>query len=144
MRVAEGVIDPVHPAMRREVVRHEDAPAQIRRDVAALFARAIEGECRARRRVQPPRLAGDVAMSFAHAEIAGFIEAASRGLGYALANSFVDFAQLSRLLPHKRDEAGRTDQRRAESAAQRLSGATLGDSCWTFRKIAAALMRSPY
>jgi hypothetical protein len=28
MRVAEGVIDPVHPAIRQEMVMHDDAPCK--------------------------------------------------------------------------------------------------------------------
>ena len=119
MRVAEGVIDRVHPAIRQEVVVDDDAPLQIRRDVAALFAGAIEGESPARRGVQPMQLAGDT--------VTGLVEAANRGLGDTLADSLVDLAQFARLPSHPGDEAGRTDQRRAEQIAQRLRGAILGD-----------------
>ena len=52
---------------------------------------------------------------------------ANPGLGDALADGLVDLAQLSRLLAHPGDEAGRTDPRRAEQIAQRLRGAILGD-----------------
>ncbi len=119
MGVTEGVIDLVHPAIRQEMVVHDDAPLQTLGDVAALIARAVESEGQARRRVQPMQLAGD--------PIAGFVEMANPGLGHALANGLVDSAQLSRLLAHPGDEAGRTDQRGAEQIAQRLRGAVLGD-----------------
>ena len=119
MRVAEGVIDRVHSAIRQEVVVHDDASLQIAWDVATLFARAIEGEGQARCGVQPMQLAGN--------PIAGFVEMANSGFGHAPANGLVDLAQLSRLLAHPGHEAGGTDQRRAEQIAQRLRGAILGD-----------------
>jgi len=119
MGVAERVIDRVHPAIGQEVVVHDDAPLQILGDVAALFARAIESEGQARRRVQPMQLASD--------PIAGFVEMANPGLGHVLADGLVDLAQLSRLLAHPSHEAGRTDPWRAEQIAQRLRGAILGD-----------------
>ena len=119
MRVAEGVLDRVHPAIGQEVVMHDDAVPQIRGDVAALFARAIESEGQTRRRVQPVQLAGD--------PIARLIEAANLGLGHAFADGLVDFAQFARLLAHPGDDAGRTDQRRAEQIVQRLRDPILGD-----------------
>ncbi len=48
-------------------------------------------------------------------------------LGYALADERVDLPQLLRLLSDPGDDAGRTDQRRAEEFAQRLRGPILGD-----------------
>ncbi len=59
MGVAEGVIDRIEPAIRQEVVMHDDAPLQIHGDRAALFVGAIEGEGQARGRMQPLQLAGD-------------------------------------------------------------------------------------
>jgi hypothetical protein len=66
-------------------------------------------------------------MQLAGDPITSLIAAASAGLGDALANGCVDLSQLSRLLSHKRDDAGRTDRRRAKQIAQRLRGAILGD-----------------
>src|ERR1700722_15853378 len=106
MRVAEGTLDRVHPAIRQEMVVHDDASLQIAGDIAAPLARAIEGEEQARRRVQPMQLAGDA--------IPGFVEMANRGLGHTLADGLVDWAQLSRLLAHPSDNAGRTDRRGGE------------------------------
>src|SRR5208282_4218132 len=83
------------------------------------FARAIESEGQTRRRVQPVQLAGD--------PIARLIEAANLGLGHAFADGLVDFAQFARLLAHPGDDAGRTDQRRAEQIVQRLRDPILGD-----------------
>src|SRR5665213_1287266 len=119
MRVAEGVIDRVHPAIRQEVIVHDDAPLQIGWDVATLFARAIEGESQARRGVQPMQFTGDA--------VTGLVEMTNLGLGDALADGLVDFAQGLRLLSHPSDDAGRTDQRRAEQIAQRKRGAILAD-----------------
>ena len=48
-------------------------------------------------------------------------------LGHALADELVDLLQLLRLLSDPGDDAGRTDQRRAEEIAQRLGGPILGD-----------------
>ena len=98
---------------------HDDAPMQIPGDVAALLARAIEGEEQVRCRVQPVQLAGD--------PIAGLVEMANRGLGHALADGLVDRTQLSRLLVHPSDDAGRTDRRGGEQIAQGLRDAILGD-----------------
>ncbi len=136
MGVAERVSDLVHPAIRLEMVVHDDASLQIRGDVAALLARAIEGESQARGGVQPMQLAGD--------PIAGFVEAANLGLGHALADGLVDLAQLFRLLFHPTDDAGRTDQRRAEQIAQRLRGAILGDELLDVEIDRRRLERSPY
>jgi hypothetical protein len=127
MRVAEGVIDPVHPAIRREVIMHDDAPPQIPGDIAALFARAIEGKDQARRHMQPVQLASD--------PIARFVEMANRSLGHTLADGLVEGTQLSRLPAHPGDSAGRTDRRGAAANRSLKPCATRssGISCWTLR-----------
>jgi hypothetical protein len=119
MGVAEGVVDRLEPAIRQEVVVHDDAPLQILGDRAALFAGAIEGEDQARSRMQPLQLAGDA--------ISRLIEMANLRLGHALADARVDLLQVLRLLGDPGDEAGRTDQRCAEQIAERLRGSILGD-----------------
>src|SRR5260370_33850301 len=56
-----------------------------------------------------------------------FVKMANLRLGHALADELVDLPQLLRLLSDPGDDAGRTDQRRAEEIAQRLRGPILGD-----------------
>ena len=119
MGVAEGVVDRIEPSIGQVVIVHDDAPLQILGDRAALFVGAIEGEGEARRRMQPLQLAGDAKP--------GFVEMADLRLGHALADECVDLPQLLRLLSDPADDAGRTDQRRAEQIAQRLRGPILGD-----------------
>jgi hypothetical protein len=113
------VIDRLEPAIRQEVVVHDDAPLQTLRDRAPLFPGAIEGEGEARRRVQPLQRACDAKP--------GFVEAANLRLGHALADALINLLQFLRLLSHPGDDAGRTDQRRADEIAQRLRGPILGD-----------------
>ena len=98
---------------------HDDAPLQTLRDRAPLFPGAIEGEGEARRRVQPLQRACDAKP--------GFVEAANLRLGHALADALINLLQFLRLLSHPGDDAGRTDQRRADEIAQRLRGPILGD-----------------
>ena len=117
--VAEGVVDRIEPAIGQEVVVHDDAGWQILGDRAALFVDAIEGEGPARRRMQPLQLAGDAK--------ARFVKMANLRLGHALADERADLLQLLRLLCDLGDDAGRTDQRRAEEIAQRLRSPILGD-----------------
>src|SRR5271165_4338131 len=69
--------------------------------------------------MQPLQLAGDAK--------ARFVKMANLRLGHALADELVDLLQLLRLLSDPGDDAGRTDQRRAEEIAQRLRGPILGD-----------------
>src|SRR5271157_3570472 len=69
--------------------------------------------------MQPLQLAGDAK--------ARFVKMANLRLGHALADERVDLLQLLRLLSDPGDDAGRTDQWRAEQIAQRLRGAILGD-----------------
>ena len=52
---------------------------------------------------------------------------ANSGLGDAFADGLIDIAQRLRFLSHPSDDAGRTDQRRAEQIAQRSRGSILGD-----------------
>src|SRR5271155_5757540 len=119
MGVAEGVIDLDEPVVGLEVVVDDDAAFQIPGDVAALFSGAIEGEAKARGRVQPLQLAAD--------PIARLVEMADLLAGDALADPLVDRRQLFRLLAPRGDAAGRTDPRRAENVAHRLRGPILGD-----------------
>src|SRR5208282_4495813 len=119
MGVAEGVDDLDEPVVRLEVVVNDDAAFQIPGNVAALFSGAIEGEAKARSRVQPLRLAAD--------PIARLVEMANLLAGDALADPLVDRRQLFRLLAHPGDDAGRTDPRRAEYVAHRLGSPILGD-----------------
>ena len=114
-----GVIDRTEPAIRQEVIVHDDAPLQILGDRAALFVGAIESEGQARRRMQPLQLAGDAKPRF--------VEMANLRLGYPLADERVDLPHLLRLFSDPGDDAGRTDQRRADEIAQRLRGPILGD-----------------
>ena len=81
----EGVIDRVEPAIRPEVIVHDDASAQSLRDRAAFFASAIEGEGQARRRVQPLQLAGNAKPRF--------VEMANLRFGHAAADERVDLPQ---------------------------------------------------
>src|SRR5208337_3072520 len=69
--------------------------------------------------MQPLQLAGDAK--------ARFVKMANLRLGHALADELVDLLQLLRLLSDPGDDAGRTDQRRAEEFAQRLRGPILRD-----------------
>jgi hypothetical protein len=69
--------------------------------------------------VQPVQLAGD--------PIPRFVEMANCGFGHALADGLVDGAQLSRLLAHPGDDAGRADRRGGERIAQSLRDAILGN-----------------
>src|ERR1700691_1964382 len=119
MGVAEGVDDLDEPVVRLEVVVNDDAAFQIPGNVAALFSGAIEGEAKARSRVQPLQLAAD--------PIARLVEMANLLAGDALADPLVDRRQLFRLLAHPGDDARRTDPRRAEYVAHRLRGPILGD-----------------
>src|SRR6202007_848566 len=112
MGVAEGVDDLDEPVVRLEVVVNDDAAFQIPGNVAALFSGAIEGEAKARSRVQPLQLAAD--------PIARLFQAANLLPGAPLADPLVDRRQLFRLLSHPGDDAGRTDRRRAEYVAHRL------------------------
>src|SRR5271165_6250352 len=115
----KGVVDRIEPAIGQEVVVHDDAGWQIVGDRAALFVDALEGEGQARRRMQPLQLAGDAK--------ARFVKMANLRLGHPLADELVDLLQLLRLLSDPGDDAGRTDQRRAEEIAQRLRSPILGD-----------------
>jgi hypothetical protein len=54
-------------------------------------------------------------------------EMANLRLGHALADALVNLSQFLRLLSHPGDDAGRTDQRRADEIAQRLRGPVFGD-----------------
>src|SRR5271169_904116 len=119
MGVAEGVDDLDEPVVRLEVVVNDDAAFQIPGNVAALFSGAIEGEAKARSRVQPLQLAAD--------PIARLVEMANLLAGDALADPLVDRRQFFRLLAHPGDDARRTDPRRAEYVAHRLRGPILGD-----------------
>src|SRR5260370_27243697 len=119
MGVAEGVIDHVEPTIRQEVVMHDYAPLQILRDCAALFTGAIEGESQARRRVQPLQLAGDAKPRF--------VEMAHLHFGHALADARIDLPQVLSLLSNPGHDAGRADQRRAETIAQSSRGPILGN-----------------
>src|SRR5208282_4648963 len=94
MGVAERVDDLDEPVVRLEVVVNDDAAFQIPGNVAALFSGAIEGEAKARSRVQPSQLAAD--------PIARLVEMANLLAGDALADPLVDRRQLFRLLPPRR------------------------------------------
>src|SRR5260370_5465361 len=69
--------------------------------------------------MQPLQRAGDAKT--------GFVKMANLRLGHALADELVDLPQLLRLLSDPGDDAGRTDQRRAEEIVQPLRGPILGD-----------------
>jgi hypothetical protein len=107
------------------MIVHDDAAVQTFRNVAALFARAIEGEDQARCRMQPVQLASDA--------IAGLVEMANPGLGHTLADGLVDLAQFSRLLPTQATmlagQIGAAANKSLNACATRSSGI----SCWTLR-----------
>ena len=124
MGVAEGVKNVFEGVVGAPVVVDHDAAFELGHGRAGL-ARAIEGESQARRGVQPTQLARD--------PIAGLVEMANRGLGHAPANGLVDGAQLLRLLSHPGDEAGRTNQWRAEQSFSACAARSSGISCWTLR-----------
>ena len=118
MSVAEGVRDRVEPAVRQEVVVHDDASVQIFRDRAPFFVGAIEGE-------------GQLEVVCSHCSLPAmrnpvFVEMANPRLGHPDADERVDLPQRLRLLSHPGDDAGRTDERRAEEIAERLGSPILG------------------
>jgi hypothetical protein len=125
MGVAEGVIDRLEPAIRQEVVVHDDAPLQTLRDRAPLFPGAIEGEGEARRRVQPLQRACDAKP--------GFVEAANLRLGHALADALINLLQFLRLLSHQATmlagQISGAPMRSLSACAVRSSGM----SCWILR-----------
>ena len=98
---------------------HDDAPLQMPGDIAALFARPIEGKQQARCRMQPVQRACDA--------IARFVEMTNRGPSHTLANRLIDRGKLPRLPGHPGHDAGRTDRHGGEQIAQGLRDAILGD-----------------
>ena len=119
MGVAQGMVDIAERTIGHEAVMHDDAAFQVRWDCAALFLRPIEGEGRARGRVQP--------MQPARGPQACFVEMANLLAGHARADPDIDPLQIEGLLPHPGGQAGRTQRWRSEQVAKRLSRAIFGN-----------------
>ena len=124
MGVAEGVDDLDEPVVRLEVVVNDDAAFQIPGNVAALFSGAIEGEAKARSRVQPLQLAAD--------PIARLVEMANLLAGDALADPLVDRRPTTPSRPpSRRRSPNRPEARRicrSSSARSDPRGSTAGRS----------------
>jgi hypothetical protein len=124
MGVADGVIDRVEPAVRQEVVVHDDASVQIFRDRAAFFDGAIEGEGQARGRVQPLQFAGDAKPRF--------VEMANLRFGHPDADSETCRSCCAFFPTQATMRAGQisgASKRSLRAWAARSSGR----SCWTLR-----------